>query len=377
MKNPKNQRKQKSAVAAKRGNIFLVDPSQLVVVGVDTKDGPEHPQWDEDAGPRPLDEELIASIMMHGVFQNIIARKDGTRLLIIAGRDRTLNAREANKRLKKHGRPPILVPVVLHRGSDAEAADVTQIENSHRRVDNPMLQARRVARLANVNKLDVGDIARQLKMSTVTVKHLLTLLDLDGSVQKAVEAGTLAVSAAAKLAKLPRADQKKALAGAVAEAGTKKVTAARVAKAAGGPTARPGLKEVKAASSALDTYIMQLAEDKKIKDDLERRLMLDNEFGGTERAAYALGARAALLFTLGGDVDANAIAQLRGFLEVGEAILDEEENEIVMAETAQKAGKALAMAGVHAVDVDDDHEDLIGDDDENADTDARFVGDEV
>lgn len=49
----------------KRGQYFFCDPHTVTIIGLDTKDGPEHPLWDERIN-RPLDKNLVYDIQAHG-----------------------------------------------------------------------------------------------------------------------------------------------------------------------------------------------------------------------------------------------------------------------------------------------------------------------
>src|SRR3989337_1776752 len=106
----------KSAIDAPRANLFLVDPDDLVVIGLDTNAKSLNDHYLFDATVRePIDETLVASIMTHGIIQPITVQKDGDKILVVAGRRRVRHAREANVRLKKAGAPPVSVPCTSPR----------------------------------------------------------------------------------------------------------------------------------------------------------------------------------------------------------------------------------------------------------------------
>lgn len=96
--------------AARLGG-FRFDPDVLVIIGLDTKDGPEHELWDERA-LLPYSEEMVLSLMDLGCLKTITVRKgeDG-RPEIVDGRGRAIAGREANRRLRKLGKTELLVTI--------------------------------------------------------------------------------------------------------------------------------------------------------------------------------------------------------------------------------------------------------------------------
>jgi hypothetical protein len=111
---PKPRRK--TAIDAKRGNLFLVPPEDITIIGLDTEDGPEHPLFDERV-LLPVDEALARNIAIHGVIEPVVIRKNGDDVIeVIDGRQRVRSARLANERLEAEGKEPVLVPVVRRVG---------------------------------------------------------------------------------------------------------------------------------------------------------------------------------------------------------------------------------------------------------------------
>lgn len=64
------------AYDGKRMQAFLVGADEVVVVGLDTDDGAEHPLYDERVKD-PVDEATVQSVMALGVLQPITVRKSG------------------------------------------------------------------------------------------------------------------------------------------------------------------------------------------------------------------------------------------------------------------------------------------------------------
>jgi ParB family chromosome partitioning protein len=195
----------KTAIEAKRGTIFMMDPDDVVVVGLDTKDGPEHPLHDERAR-LPVDENMVLDIMARGIISPITLRKNGDALEVQVGRQRVKSAREANIRLKKEKRPTISVPAMVRRDDDEDALAVMISENEKRVDDDQLTKAKKLKRF-----LDIGgteeDAVVMFGVTKVSLKNWLSLLDLDSKVQHMVSDGKLSASAAGDLSKLERKDQ--------------------------------------------------------------------------------------------------------------------------------------------------------------------------
>lgn len=209
----------KATGAQGRRDVLMVDPESVILI----KDK-KHPLYD----PRvhlPLDEGTVLNMMQHGVIEPVIVRRNGEKdggvaiLEVVAGRQRTKNLIEANRRLKEQGKETWSLPVILRRGDDADLIGVRISENEIRRDVNPFAKAKDMANLAQMGK-DEDWIARQYGYTPQTVKHHLALLDCAPSVQTAVEEGRItATLAALELSKLPREEQEPTLVKLLAETG--------------------------------------------------------------------------------------------------------------------------------------------------------------
>jgi ParB family chromosome partitioning protein len=196
----------KSALDAKRLNAFLMDPDELTVVGLDTDDGPEHPLYDERVH-LPLDQGLVDNITSLGVLETVLVRKNGDRVEVVDGRRRVLHAREANKQNKFKGDDRISVPLTIRRETEQSGfLGVIISANRHRHDDNPLLSAKKAGRLINMGKTE-DDAARYFGVSRVAIGQWLKLLDLAPKVQRAIEQGKIAASAAATLVDMTHAEQ--------------------------------------------------------------------------------------------------------------------------------------------------------------------------
>lgn len=199
----------KKTFNASRLNAFAFNPDDLVIIGLDTDDGWGHPLYDERIG-LPVDEPMVLNIMVHGVLEPVLVRKNGELAEVVDGRQRVRAAREANRRLAAEGKELVLVPAMPRRGDDARMFGVMVSANELRRDDGPLQKATKCARYMDMGRSE-EDASIQFGVSVSTIRAWLRLLDCSSGVIEAVEAGRLTATAAGKLAKLPREEQEKAL----------------------------------------------------------------------------------------------------------------------------------------------------------------------
>ena len=199
----------KQALPGTRANMFLMDPDEITIIGLDTKDGPEHPLYDERIH-LPIDEPLVLSLMAHGNKVPIAVRKNGDAIEAVDGRQRIRCGREANKRLNGEGKPPIRLRVIPERGSDGDMFGVLILANELRQADGPLAKAEKLKRYMAMGYSE-EEAAVTFGVTKTTIKNWIALLEVDPAVRNAVEAGTLPATAASKLASLSREEQKAAL----------------------------------------------------------------------------------------------------------------------------------------------------------------------
>jgi len=195
----------KQALDYRRLTAFSVDPDDLLLV-----DDKAHPLYDARVN-MPLNEGLVRNVMVYGVIEPVIIRKDGEKIEVIDGRQRVKAAREANKRLKAEGKETLEVPCMLRRGEDAMLFGVSVSANENRADDSILAKAIKAGRLLDMGK-DAEYISLVFGVTENTVRTWIGLLNLSAELKKAVEGGEVSPSAAAKLADLSREDQAKALA---------------------------------------------------------------------------------------------------------------------------------------------------------------------
>ena len=203
--------KSKTALNASRLNAFSMDPNDIVIIGLDTQDGPEHPLYDARV-LLPVSEELVQNILLHGVMQPGLVRKDGTQAQCVLGRQRTRATREANIRRAAMGQPPLMMPVMAPvKADDSSLLAMMISENELRQADTYQVKAEKCRRLQQYG-WDVKRIAVAFGCTAQAVRNYLSFWDMSPTVQAEVEAGAISPSAARQLVDLPRAEQDVAVA---------------------------------------------------------------------------------------------------------------------------------------------------------------------
>ncbi len=127
--------------------------------------------------------ELSRSIHANGVVQPIIVRPmPNGRFQLIAGERRWRASKMAGK---------ATVPAILRQVSDAQAMEMTIVENLQRADLNPMEQARAYERLGREFNMTQEQIALRTGKERTSVANFLRLLKLPAEVQNKVESGEL------------------------------------------------------------------------------------------------------------------------------------------------------------------------------------------
>jgi hypothetical protein len=109
------KKKSKQALPFKRANTFLADPEAVYLETEPKK------KFYSARSVLPYDEEQVVVMLDHGVELEILVVRHEDKAVVVDGRRRTVNLREANRRRAKDGLPPILlrVKVVKARASRA------------------------------------------------------------------------------------------------------------------------------------------------------------------------------------------------------------------------------------------------------------------
>jgi ParB family chromosome partitioning protein len=193
---------------SKKAELKMIDPDDLVIVGLDTNDGPDHELYDERA-LEPLDEALVKNVSVYGVLQPVTVREQGGQLFVVDGRQRVRAARSARNQQSKAGEFEIRVPYTTHGAEGADRQQLTGImvsANEQRRADEVLVKAAKAARMKALGA-SLDEVAIAFGRSTVTIRNWLSLLEADDAVLDAVRDGTCAVSAANEIVKYPKEEQ--------------------------------------------------------------------------------------------------------------------------------------------------------------------------
>lgn len=189
--------------ASGKTNVLTFEPERLHLVT-----DKAHPLYDERIH-LPLDEAMVLNIMDQGVLEPVIVWKDPETGLscVVDGRQRVRHTLEANTRLAREGKAPLLVPAVTKRGSAVRMAQAMVSANEIRRADTPLGRAKKMADALGRGH-DEGDLALMFGVGVQTVRATLALLDATQAVKDAVESGTVTITQARQLVDMPPEKQR-------------------------------------------------------------------------------------------------------------------------------------------------------------------------
>ena len=190
---------------APRKEVKMYDPNVVVIIGLDTDEGASHPLFDGESNETPLLEADVLFTYEHGVLQPVSCKRDGDKLLVVYGRGRTRQLREANKRRIANGLQPWFLPVQIVKGDALKMLALKHGENSHRRELNPMARARAAYELSQQMPEEKAAIVMGLGLQQF--RKVIKLLDLAPAAAKAVTKGELSASAATEMTGLSEAEQ--------------------------------------------------------------------------------------------------------------------------------------------------------------------------
>ncbi len=258
--------------AGKRaGELFKFSPYDYVIVGVDTKDGPEHRLYDE-RNNQSVSARLLNSVRRYGVLKPIFFERDGDQVLVNDGRQRMRCARIIWDEQKDEGVPKderIQVRGLPFRGDDAELAGASAAANIHVEDGDPMISAKKAQRLMRYIHSE-DEVATAMGVTVQTVKQWLSSLGLAPEVRAAIRGGKLSATAGTTLARLPKAQQ----AAKVAEltAGGVKPTVQEAANEVRAARGKAPLVTAKGKLSMIETEIRKLYESSKDPDRMRHEL---------------------------------------------------------------------------------------------------------
>lgn len=187
--------------------VFNIDPDDLTLIT-----DPDHHLYDSRVHNSP-DDSLVTNILFEGqgVLQPIVITKEDGKPVVVAGRQRTIAAREANRQLRAQGIKTVLrVPCVYRRGTEQELYNALVSENEQRRDDDPIEKAKKINRMINFGSTK-NEVAKVFGVTRPTIDNWLSLLDLDSESQEKVSKREIKPSAAVKISKMKKSEQKGAV----------------------------------------------------------------------------------------------------------------------------------------------------------------------
>ncbi len=185
-------------------DVWYFDPNDVVLV-----EDEQSPVYDERVH-NTFDEALVVSMLYapdgktpQGVLKILVGSRNPEtgKVEITDGRQRTLACREACRRLKKQGLPPVRLPVHLRRLNSSQLMATMITANEHHRVDTPTQRALKAQRYVNLGH-DEREVGEMLGVQSGTVKAWLRLLDAPAVVRNAVDSGKVTARDGDKLSRL-------------------------------------------------------------------------------------------------------------------------------------------------------------------------------
>lgn len=189
----------------KRSTTHKANPNEVVLIGLDTDDGPEHFLYQDRVKLEPTPEEIDAA--RNGVTIFYCTKLPGHELpVVVAGRQRTIAARAAG--LEE-------VEFKLVKGTPAELATLMIQENALQKALTPIDKAKDAKALLALHlaeevpeKEAMALVAQAFGQTVQSVKDYLTILDFDPKVLKAIEAKKISANEAlVRLRKVAPEDQ--------------------------------------------------------------------------------------------------------------------------------------------------------------------------
>lgn len=198
-----------------RDNHF--DPAtELVIAGIDTDDGPEHPCFNAESNAISDDSDIIQGmkkIMLTdiGFFGAVTVTTIGRRRYVNVGRKRTRALRLANIERAALGLPPlkIMVDHKQYMGERRNLAlrEMAEAENWLRLNAKSPLAAPRAATALKNGGSSIESISLAMGATQNGVRRWLKIGELSLAVQEAIEAGQIAEDAALLLHGKPEPEQ--------------------------------------------------------------------------------------------------------------------------------------------------------------------------
>lgn len=183
---------------------------------------------------------LTESVKNHGILQPIIVTKRNERYIIIAGERRWRAARAAGLST---------IPAVVRDFSDAEAYQITLIENLQREDLNPIEEAVGIKQLMDEFSMTQEEISEKIGRSRSSIANATRLLNAPEKVQDALIRGIITSGHARAIMSVPSEQTQQLLLSAIIESDLNVRQSEAMAKRLCTPT------KIKPAPSAYDVQI--------------------------------------------------------------------------------------------------------------------------
>lgn len=134
---------------------------------------------------KPDISDILPSIRAHGLRQSLLVRQESKSYGVIAGRRRLFALKQI---AKDTGIDPNVPCIVMRTGDDAEALEASLIENIARLPATEMEQYTAFKKLHDAGRA-VADIADYYGVTELTVRRVMALANLSGSIRKLYSAG--------------------------------------------------------------------------------------------------------------------------------------------------------------------------------------------
>lgn len=183
----------------------FVDPKDLIIVGLDTEEAENAVLYDERI-KLEVNEDLVKNIAYYGVKSPILVRQDGTKFVVVDGRQRVRAARVANIRAAERGEILLKVPVLPCVGNDAMMTGIMVSTNEQRTDDDVLVKATKAARMLEFGS-DKSEICIAFGRTPQTINAWLRLAQAHPVVHDAIRSGRISTSAGIELSALERDEQ--------------------------------------------------------------------------------------------------------------------------------------------------------------------------
>lgn len=235
----------KTVIEAPRlGGTYQPFPEDLTIIGIDTphksRVGSEgHYLYDERVF-LPREENKVLYAMNFGVVGFVLCEKDGEKSLVIEGRQKVLDLREANKRLMEKNLEPRRLRVFFERGQEKDFARIMRAGNALTTEEDPISEARKIHDYFEAYG-ESPESREEMRLShnctDKQIENKRKLLALAPDVQALIQRGRLSPTAAGDLVGLSKDEQsakvKELLANPEAQSPSGKIRPSAVKAAAG------------------------------------------------------------------------------------------------------------------------------------------------